>query len=180
MNTADVESYVQRLDRELRKRFVVDPRILEETRAHLADAIERGVARGQSLDVAREEAIARFGPPATVAAAVAADRFRLLHRGLFVAAIVLGVAIAYIDARPGWDDAGISAGVMTLAAGALGLIGPRKPWAWALGVGIWIPAWAIANTPSLHTLTMLFVLAFPFTGAYVGMLVRRALTSVLS
>ncbi len=127
MKTAEVESYVQRLDRELRKRFVVDARMLEEARAHLADAIERGQARGQSLDAAREEAIALFGTPEIVAAAVAADRSRLLHRGLLVAAIVLGLAIAYVDARPGWDDTGISAGAMTLAAGTLGLMGPRKP-----------------------------------------------------
>ena len=154
--------------------------MLEEARAHLADAIERGQARGQSLDAAREEAIARFGTPEIVAAAVAADRSRLLHRGLLVAAIVLGLAIAYVDARPGWDDTGISAGAMTLAAGTLGLMGPRKPWAWALGVGIWIPAWAIAHTPSLHTLPMLLVLAFPFMGAYLGRLVRRSVTLVPS
>jgi hypothetical protein len=180
MKAVDVESYVRRLDRELRKRFVVDESMLEETRAHLADAIERGQARGQSLDAAREEAIARFGAPDVVAAAVAADRSRLLHRTLLVAAIVVGVAIAYVDARPGWDDTGISAGALTLSAGALGLMGPRKPWAWALGVGIWIPAWAIARTPSLHALSMLFVLAFPFIGAYVGRAVRRMTTPVPS
>ena len=145
MTTMDVESYLRRLDRELRKRFVADASVLEEARAHLADAIERGQARGQSLDAAREEAISRFGAPEIVAAAVAADRSRVLYRALLV-------------------------------AGALGLMGPRKPWAWALGVGIWIPAWAMVDTPSWHALPMLLVLAFPFTGAYVGMAVRRMAT----
>jgi hypothetical protein len=178
MKTPDVEAYLRRLDRELRKRFVADARMLEEARGHLADAIERGQARGLSLDAAREEAISRFGAPEVVAAAVAADRSRLLHRALLVAAIVLGVAIAYVDARPGWDDAGISAGAMALVAGGLGLLGPRKPWVWALGVGIWIPAWAFARTPSLHALPILLVLAFPFAGAYLGMAVRRMTTPV--
>ncbi|MEO7087013.1 MAG: hypothetical protein ABI442_09580 [Gemmatimonadaceae bacterium] len=180
MKTPIVELYVQRLDRELRKRFVIDARMLEGTREHLADLIQQGQARGHSLDVACEKAIARFGAPEIVAAAAAADRSGLLYRGLLVAAIVVGVAIAHIDASPGWDDAGISAGAMALAAGAFGLIGPRKPWAWALGVGIWIPAAALVHNPSFGALAMLVVLAFPFMGAYLGMAMRRAVMPVPS
>jgi hypothetical protein len=99
-------------------------------------------------------------------------------RWLLVAAVAVGIAIALVDARPTWDDTGITAAAMTLAAGILGFIGPRRPWVWALGVGIWIPAYAMSRAPSLGTLTMLAILAFPFAGAYLGMMLRRVITPV--
>jgi hypothetical protein len=62
---------------------------------------------------------------------------------------------------------------------ALGLAGPRRPWLWALGVGIWIPTLALIRAPSPATVAMLIVLVFPFAGAYLGMALRRAITAVL-
>jgi hypothetical protein len=173
MNPVDVESYVRQLDRELRKRFVLDADILEEVHGHLTDAVERGAQRGHSFPSAQAAAIERFGAPALVAAAYAADRSRGLYRCLFIAAIAFGVAIAYVDSRPAWDDTGITAGTMMLVAGVLGLLGPRRPWTWALLIGIWIPAYAVARAPSAGTLAMVLVLAFPFAGAYGGMALRR-------
>jgi hypothetical protein len=175
VSPASVESYVHRLERELRRRFVNDATILEEVRGHLTDAVERGTQRGRSAAEAREEAIARFGTPETVAAAFAADRFRTLHLVLLVAAIACGLAIAYVDSRPTWNDTGITAGTMSLGAAALGLAGPRRPWLWALGVGIWIPAYALVRAPSPGALSMLIVLVFPLAGAYLGMALRRAI-----
>jgi len=167
---------VRQLDGELRKRFVVDAAILEEVRAHLADAVERERQQGRPAEDAEREAIARFGSAAVVAASYAADRSRVLHRALLPAAAALGLLIAYVDSRPSWDDTGISAGALMIAAGILGLIGPRRPWAWALGVGIWIPALAMVRSPAPGTLGMLLVLVFPFAGAYLGVAVRRAIT----
>jgi hypothetical protein len=169
-----VESYVTRLEQELGKQFVTDRGIIDEVRDHLADAVERGLQQGCSATAAENEAIERFGTPETVARAFAADRFRKVHRWLLVTAIAMGVAIAYVDARPTWDDTGITAGAMMLVAGILGLIGPRRAWAWALAVGIWIPAYGVVRAPSLGTFAMLIVLVFPFVGAYVGMGLRRA------
>ncbi|HEX9085788.1 MAG TPA: hypothetical protein VF836_13695, partial [Gemmatimonadaceae bacterium] len=73
-----------------------------------------------------------------------------------------------------WDDTGITAGAMMLVAGILGLAGPRRAWAWALAVGIWIPAYAVVRAQSLATFAMLIVLVFPFVGAYLGVGLRRA------
>jgi hypothetical protein len=97
------------------------------------------------------------------------------NRLLTVAAVVIGVAIAYMDSRPHWDDAGITAGLMVISAGLLGLIAPQRPWLWALAIGIWIPAHAMVQHPEPKALAMLVILAFPFAGAYAGMAMRRML-----
>jgi hypothetical protein len=171
----DVDSYLRELDRALRRRFVVDATILEEVRNHLAEAIEAREREGCAFPEASTAAIERFGSVEIVATAYAADRTRALHRVLFVGALAFGIAITYIDSRPTWDDTGITAGAMLLGAGVLGLLGPRRPWAWALLVGFWIPAYAIARAPSTGSLAMLIVLVFPFVGAYLGMALRRGL-----
>ena len=84
--------------------------------------------------------------------------------------VAMGLLIAWVDARPNWDDAGITAGLLVLSSGLLGLLAPRRAWIWALGIGIWIPLHAIVTT---HNFTALVALAFPFVGAYAGMGVRR-------
>lgn len=98
----------------------------------------------------------------------------VLDVALLVAAVALGLAIAWVDSRPHWDDTGITAGMLLLSGGALGLAGPRRPWLWALGVGIWIPLYLIARTPTMgNVLGSFVILAFPFAGAYAGMALRR-------
>ena len=99
---------------------------------------------------------------------------------LLVAAVLVGLAIAYIDSRPTWDDAGVTAFALVVSAGVCGLIDsqrPQRPWRWALATGIWIPLHAIAKTAAPGSLVMLVVLAFPLAGAYAGMAARRMLTS---
>ncbi|HEX4007314.1 MAG TPA: permease prefix domain 1-containing protein [Acidobacteriaceae bacterium] len=182
MNAPDssqpVEQYLGDLARELRKRGVLESRFMEETRGHLTDAIEAGQRRGLAPSVAEQEAVQRFGEPRTVAAKFAAEKFRGLHAGLLVGALVLGLAIARMDALPHWDDSGITAGCLLLSAAALGLIGPRKPWLWALAIGIWIPLHLIvshlaAGSFTLETASYLAILAFPMAGAYAGMGLRK-------
>ena len=164
----------------LRKRGLVETRIVEEARGHLTDAAEQAASRGLGADLAEREAITRFGPPDVVAANFAAERYRMMNRTLLVAAVLVGLAIAYVDSRPTWDDAGITAFSMLLAAGLFGLIAPRRPWLWALAVGIWVPAYAIARADSPAAFGMLLVLAFPFAGAYLGFGVRRLLAPMIS
>jgi len=72
---------------------------------------------------------------------------RILETLLLFAAITIGLAIAWLDSGPHWDDAGITAGILLVSAGALGVAGSRRPWLWALGVGIWIPAAMVARAP---------------------------------
>lgn len=94
-------------------------------------------------------------------------------------AVALGIAIAYVDSRPKWDDAGITAFSMLLSAGVLGLIGPQRPWLWALGIGIWIPFHGIARAPTLGSLVGgLLILTFPMVGAYAGVAFRRVVAMV--
>lgn len=102
---------------------------------------------------------------------------------LLMVAVTMGVAIAWVDSRPHWDDAGIIAGSLLLSAGALGLIGPRRPWLWALAIGMWIPLNLIARQMASHTATLgsassLVILAFPMAGAYAGMAVRRMIAAI--
>lgn len=176
MTPTRVDSYLQRLNQELRARFIVHGRLIDEARDHLVDAVADARAGGASLEAAEAQALARFGPPEVVAEAFAADWTRTLHRGVGVAAVAFGAAIAYGDARPTWDDTGITAGAMFLVAAALGCLGPRRAWRSALAVGMWIPVCAFVRSPGPSTLAMGIALVFPLAGACLGRGARRLVT----
>jgi uncharacterized membrane protein len=94
-------------------------------------------------------------------------------------AIALGLAIAWVDSRPHWDDTGITAGCLFLAAALMGFAGPRSPWRWGLGVGLWIPLHLFLQHPTLGSATSgCVILAIPMAGAYAGMGVRRAISAI--
>jgi hypothetical protein len=178
MSRTEVEKYLADLGRELRKRGVFATRFMEETRGHLTDAIEAGQRGGLTREAAEAAAIGSFGDSREVAAKFAAHKYRTLHWVLLIAAVMIGLAIAWVDSRPHWDDSGITAGCLLLSAGVLGLMGPRRPWLWALAIGIWVPLYLIVGQAASHTLTLraasyLVILAFPMAGAYAGMAVRR-------
>jgi hypothetical protein len=175
MTPSGIDAYVEALSSELVCRGMSPERLLPEVRDHLADAIQAARHRGLSHEAAEQEALVRFGTPALVAERYADGRFRMLNRVVFALAIAAGIAIAYVDSRPHWDDAGITAFSMLIAAGICGLVAPQKPWLWAMGVGIWIPAHAMARTLAPGSIVMLVLLAFPLAGAYAGALVRRTL-----
>jgi hypothetical protein len=63
MSSPSFDHYVQCLSRSLRSEGLVDPRIVDEAREHLVDAIEDGVKHGLSVDAAERAAFARFGDP---------------------------------------------------------------------------------------------------------------------
>ena len=84
---------------------------------------------------------------------------------LAVASVALGLSIAYMDSRPNFDDTGVTVVALIASAGMLGMIGPERPWLWALGVGVWLPLQGIALK---HDFTMLIVVLFPLAGAYIG------------
>jgi hypothetical protein len=86
-----------------------------------------------------------------------------------ICAVALGLAIAWVDSRPHWDDAGITAGMLFLVCALLGAIDPRRAWQWALAVGLWIPLYGLL---SRHDPRMVLVLVPPFLGAYLGAGIR--------
>jgi hypothetical protein len=89
---------------------------------------------------------------------------------LTAAAAAAGVAIGYVDSRPGWDDTGITAGLLILAAGAVAAVSGRRPWLWALLVGAGTPLFEIPTGGSPASLAALL---FAAIGALAGWLVAR-------
>jgi len=188
-----IDRYLVELARALRLRQADDARALDEARAHLADAVRQGTEHGLSLEDAQREAIDRFGPPEMVAATFPRSSRRTIDRAVLIVAVLAGAGIGYIDSRPNWDDAGITAFAMLVLAGLCGLIAPRRAWRWALAIGLWIPLLALttelvrAVQPALierrlhmeqgvvSSLAMFVVLIFPLAGAYGGALMRWAI-----
>ncbi len=171
----EVDSYLASLRVELDRVGVPESRMVDEARDHLRDAIEEGRRRGLTSSDAAREALARFGNAKMVARRCAATQNRALHRLLLATSIAIGLSIAFVDSRPHWDDSGITAAALLLSAGLLGAVGPRRPWVWALAVGVWIPLQAIRSAPGWHSATMFIVLLIPLLGSYLGMAARRVL-----
>ena len=84
---------------------------------------------------------------------------------LAIIAAGIGIAIALIDARPTWDDTGITAGALLVAAFIVSAIAGRRPWLWALLVGAWVPTITIVNGGDPASL---LALGFAVAGAHAG------------
>jgi hypothetical protein len=81
-----------------------------------------------------------------------------------------GLAIAWIDSSAGWDDTGITAGLLMLAAAVAALLSGRRPWLWALLVGLPTPFVEISSGGDVAALA---AIAFAAAGAAVGYLLSR-------
>ncbi len=84
---------------------------------------------------------------------------------LLAAAVLAGILITYIDSRPGWDDAGITAGLLFLTGSIIGMLVLSRPWLFAMALGIWLPLAAVLFR---HDFLMLVTLVIPFLGIYLG------------
>ncbi len=84
---------------------------------------------------------------------------------VFIAAIAIGHVFAFIDSRPNFDDTGILAFSIAIVCAILAFIYPRRPWLWAIAVGIWVPLHTILHGGNAGSL---IALAFAFAGAYLG------------
>ena len=89
-----------------------------------------------------------------------------------ILAAAAGLLIAWVDSRPTWDDAGITAGMIFLTAALFGALRPSRALVWALAVGAWVPLIGIIGHRNFGSL---LALAVAFSGAYAGALARRAL-----
>jgi hypothetical protein len=98
-----------------------------------------------------------------------------MSKFLLPMALGLGLLIAYVDSRPNWDDAGLTALALLACCGLCGVLGPNRPWLWALAVGVWIPFLGIAFARNFGSL---LAIPFAFAGAYSGMAFRRLLRPV--
>ena len=88
-------------------------------------------------------------------------------------ACILGIAIAWVDSQPNWDDAGISAFMVLSVSMLAAYIAKRKPWLIALAVGAWIPLYGIFSTQNFGSLLALLP---GIIGAYTGWWIERILT----
>ena len=102
------------------------------------------------------------------------DRRRAARLGILAAALAAGLFIAWMDSRPGSDDAGVTALALFAAAGIFAFIADRKPWLYGLAVGLWVPLWGvILRHDARFLLALLFPLAGAFAGWALGRMVRR-------
>ena len=83
-------------------------------------------------------------------------------------ALVMGVAIAWVDTRPGWDDTGVTAGVLLVVAGASALSGVR----WWLAAGLVALPLVVAEAPGAGW-GLAAAPMFSVFGAAGGALLRR-------
>jgi hypothetical protein len=91
-----------------------------------------------------------------------------------VLSVIGGLAIAYVDSRPGYDDTGVTAVLLIAVAAPAAAIGGTRPWLWAVLVGVWTPLIEVSSGGSTGSL---LALAFAAAGAAVGYLAARGATS---
>lgn len=88
-----------------------------------------------------------------------------------VVAVGLGLAIGYLDSRPGFDDTGITAGTLLVSAAAAAFVSRRRPWLWALAAGAWVPLFEIRDTSMLAPLA---AVVFAGIGSAAGWFAARS------
>jgi hypothetical protein len=99
-----------------------------------------------------------------------------MQKALLAAAVAVGLLITYIDSLPTWDDAEGTAFALLLGAGVIGLFVRRRPWLFALAIGLWIPLRGIILT---HDFRFLIVLLFPLVGVCAGRALGKLASKLL-
>ncbi|MBI1389093.1 MAG: hypothetical protein GC154_11660 [bacterium] len=86
-------------------------------------------------------------------------------------ALTAGVAIAWLDTRPNWDDAGVTAGMLVIASAIAGALG--APWWLAAGlVAAPMIAVEIPGAGPGILIVAVFAVIGALIGAWVGGLAR--------
>jgi hypothetical protein len=92
--------------------------------------------------------------------------------GLALAALAFGTVVGWIDSRPGWDDTGVTAGLLAIGAAFVTAVAGRRPWLWALLIGAPLPIIELAGAGAWASLA---AIVFAAVGASLGLLIRRVL-----
>ena len=87
-----------------------------------------------------------------------------------IVAVGFGLAVAWMDSRPGFDATGITAGSLLITGYVAAFVARRRPWLLALAAGIWVPVFEIRDASMLAPLASL---VFAGVGAAVGWLAGR-------
>lgn len=89
-----------------------------------------------------------------------------------VLSVILGVIIAWIDSSPNWDDTAVIVVIVFCISALFAFVMKKRPWIYALTIGIWIPLWNIIST---HNYSSLLSLCVSFLGAYIGYAFKKLL-----
>ena len=90
--------------------------------------------------------------------------------GTVLLAAAFGLFIGWIDTRPTWDDAGMTAGFILLTAAIVGAISPRRVWILGLTIGGGVTAMNIALH---HSYAASVSLLIGLAGSWLGVGLRR-------
>lgn len=90
---------------------------------------------------------------------------------LMVIAAAIGLAIGYADSRPTWDDTGITVALLLLSSAIAAGLSGRRPWIWALLVGLGVPLFELRGAGGAVSLVALLITT---AGSLAGYAVVRA------
>ena len=85
-------------------------------------------------------------------------------------ATFMGLGIAWLDSRPGYDATGVTVGLLLLGAMAVAAASGRRPWLWAVQVGVWVPLFEIGGPAGAASLAALVI---TIVGATIGYVLAR-------
>lgn len=92
---------------------------------------------------------------------------------LVVVAVGIGVVVGYFDSQPSWDDTGITVALLLLTSAMVAGLSGRRPWLWALLIGIWPPLFEIGGPAGLGSLAALLVAAVGAVAGYAAVRVAE-------
>ncbi|HEY7567300.1 MAG TPA: hypothetical protein VH762_06995 [Gemmatimonadaceae bacterium] len=92
--------------------------------------------------------------------------------GVVLLALVVGVAIAYVDSRATWDDAGVTAAALFITSAVLAAVSPRA--AWLIGFVVGLPVLAL-NVVLHGNFGAVMGIVVSLVGAVIGHFIGRAI-----
>ena len=95
---------------------------------------------------------------------------RPAERTLVPMALLLGLGVAWMDSRPGFDATGITVVLLLTGTLAVAAVSGRRPWLWAMLIGAWTPILEIGGGGSPASLAALVIAG---VGAAIGYLIAR-------